>query len=166
MNAQQRKYLIDTMKAEAHKRISELKKELKEYPSLANFLFKELMLGRLEVQSSDAIVGALKKRAESAAADTDWLSGERMGFDKKTTVKLPIADLIVIPQEYVKLRAEVAAQNKAVSEQIQSIEAQMKALELRINLATNSKLERIISEVDDMGDLSLIDTKLKLPKNG
>lgn len=164
MNAQQRKYLIDTMKAEADRKIHELKKKLKQPPSLANFLFKELMSGNLELQPHEVILDALKKRAETAAHDVNWLSGDRMGYEKNIVVKLDIPDLIVIPEEYRQIREQIAHDNKDINDQIESIQAQVKALELRINLATNDKLQKIISEVDDMGDLSLLDTKLKLPQ--
>lgn len=41
------------------------------------------------------------------------------------------------------------------------IYAQLNGLEMRINLASPKKLDALISDVDDMGDLRLVNLKLK-----
>ena len=52
--------------------------------------------------------------------------------------------------------------NDKIQSEINTLQLQLDAIELRIQLASDKTLQKMINEVDDMGELSLIDTKLKL----
>lgn len=166
MNQQQRKYLLDKIKKTYEDKVRSLKKQEEEYPSLSNYLFSAVMQDTLKLKSSKDILGAIKEMALNAKEGQSWLNGERMGFDKYTRIKLNIEDLFVIPKEYTDACEKYEKANQRVKEELQMMKSQYEMLELRINLSSDNVLQSMINEVDDMGNLSLIDTKIKALTSG
>jgi hypothetical protein len=108
-------------------------------------------------------LAALKKKALDAKEGTNWLSNEyRLTYTKERTVTLNIVDLIKLPKDLGEEAKRVKAHNKEIDAEIKELESQLDMLEVRIQLASNKTLQNLINEVDDMGDLSLVDNKLKL----
>lgn len=162
MNAQQRKFLIDKLYAKCKEQMEELKKQKMEHPSLSNYLFLAIMNNTLKLKPQEVTLKALKQKALKAQEGSNWLSEERMGWDKFNTCKIDINALFEIPENYVQKVNEVKEHNQNLQEQIDSIKLQMESLETRIQIASDKTLQKMINEVDDMGDISLIDTKIKL----
>lgn len=162
MNTSQRKFLIERIQTKTKERIEELRKSQLEYPSASNFIFKAILNDKLELQSSENILEALKQKALKSKEGTNWLSEERMGFNRERTVLLKISELIVLPEDYKKEVERVESFNQKVVAEINLLKVQLDTIEMRVQLASDKTLQRLINEVDDMGDLSLMDTKLKL----
>jgi hypothetical protein len=162
MNSQQRKFLIERIQQKVKEKISELDKTLLAYPSASNYIFKAILNDELELQSVDVIKEALKSKALAAKEGENWMSNERMGMDKERTIRMLIKELIVLPQDYKTEVERVSSHNKKVKEGIASLKLQLDTIEVRVQLASDKTLQNLINEVDDMGDLSLIDTKIKL----
>lgn len=163
MNSTQRKFLIEKIQQETKKRIEELRKSKKEYPNASNYVFKAILDGTLELQPKEHTLSILKERALKATEGQNWLSGESMGFEKKRAIKFDrYEDIIVLPAEYRKAQEEVTAFNKDIEAQIESLQTTLNGIEMRIQLASDSTLKSLINQVDDMGDIKLIDTKVKL----
>lgn len=161
MNTAQRKFLIERIQQKTKDRIELLKKELLNFPSASNFIFKAILNGNLELQSNEVILEAIKKKALNAKEGENWLSEERMGFNKETAIKLQIVELLVIPNDYKEELQRVKEHNKSINAEIESLRMQLETIEVRVQLASDKTLQNLINQVDDMGSLSLIDTKLK-----
>jgi len=162
MNASQRKFLIEKIQNTTRKRIQELTDSKKKYPSVSNYLFKAILQDQLELESEEHILAALKRKALAGTEDKNWLSNQYMGYEKYSTVTLQVSDLIVLPEDYKKELDNVREFNKSIDEEITLLKAQLNTVEMRVQLASDNVLQKLINEVDDMGDLSLIDTKIKL----
>lgn len=162
MNAQQRKFLIDKIQDKTKKKIEELRSSKLEYPSASNYIFKAILNDELEIQPSNIILKALKDKAIRAKEGQNWLSEERMGFDRERTVKMDLRDLVVVPDDYSIELERVREFNKKIDEEIQLYRISLDTIEMRIQLASDRTLQNLINEVDDMGELKLIDTKLKM----
>jgi hypothetical protein len=162
MNAVQRKFLIEKIQQKVKDKISELEKTLLEYPSASNYIFKSCLNNELELQSPEIIKEAIKKKALAAKEGSNWLSEDRMGWNKENTIKLLINELIVLPNDYKVELERVMIENRKIKEEIKSLKIQLDTIEVRIQLASDKTLQTLINEVDDMGNLSLIDTKIKL----
>jgi hypothetical protein len=161
MNAQQRKFLIERIQIKTKARISELEKTKLNYPNVPNYLFKAILSGKLELQPDEHTMSILKERALKAKEGANWLSDQSNGWEKFTTIKLQVEDLIVIPEDYKKEREMVVEHNEKVDEEIKSLRMQLETVEMRVQLASDKTLQKLINEVDDMRELSLIDTKIK-----
>ena len=162
MNAQQRKYLIERIQAKTRERIKILEEGKEKYPSAPNFLFKAVLNGTLQLQPSEVTLEALRQRALNAKEGYNWLSDQSHGWEKESTVKIKIQDLIAIPEDYKNEMARVQEHNAKIEQEIKQLRLQLDTIEMRVQLASDKTLQRLINEVDDMGELSLIDTKIKL----
>ncbi len=162
MNQVQRKFLIERIQKKVNEKIEALKNTKLGYPSASNFIFKAALNDTLELQPQSVVLDAIKKKALAAKEGHNWLSEERMGFDKERTIKLLIEQLIVLPKDYEDELNKIIAHNKEINKEIDQLIIQRDTIEVRVQLASDKTLQNLINEVDDMGDLSLVDTKLKL----
>jgi rRNA maturation endonuclease Nob1 len=161
MNATQRKFLIDRIKQGVDAKIKALRELRQEYPSVSNYLFKAVMNDEVKLQDREVMLAAIKEKALKAKEGVNWLSESHMGWEKSTTVKLKLEDVFILPEDYTKEVEAVTAHNAALDKQISELLAQVETLEVRIQLSSDKTLQKVINEVDDMGDISLIDTKIK-----
>lgn len=160
MNQQQRKFLIDKIEKQAKDTIRELERAKPERPSASNYLLAAVMSGEFELQSNDHIKEAVKKKAFNATSKDSWMEGNR-AFGGGSGITFSIKDIFVIPDEYQRRFDEWKAEIKRIDDDIFKIRTQSEGLCTRIQLASNKTLERMINEVDDMGDISLMDTKIR-----
>jgi hypothetical protein len=162
MNAVQRKFLIERIQQKTKDKIETLKKSRMDYPSIDNFIFKAILTDNLKLQPNEILLSALKAKATRAKAGENWLSEDRMGVYKSTTIRLDIQELIELPKDYNDELVKVKEHNNKINEEISLLNIQLETIEVRIQLASDKTLQNLINEVDDMGSLSLIDTKLKM----
>ena len=161
MNQVQRKYLIDKITAKTREKIKELSNQKIDLPNASNWIFKTILSDDLKIQSQEHILNTLKTKALDSKEGTNWLSDGR-GWDRDRIVQLKLEDLIILPQDFYLAMEKAKGQNEIINQEINLLQSQLDAIELRIQLASDKTLQKMINEVDDMGELSLIDTKLKL----
>jgi len=164
MNQVQRNFLIDKMERKSSDKIKELEDEKMNYPSASNYIFKAVMNDTIEIADKKTILKALKERALKAKEGENWLEPDRRGWsvEKERDIKLSITDLIIVPDDYKKELAIVEKHNDEIDKQVKILKTQIEALIIRVQLASDKVLQKMINEIDDMGDLSLMDTKIKL----
>lgn len=162
MNTTQRKFLVERIQQKVKEKIESLQNKKEKYPSASNYIFKAILNNTLQIQPDEVILSALKEKAMRAKEGANWLSEARMGYEKERTIQLLIEQLIVLPEDYNKELQRVKECNRLIEEQIETLKIQLDAIEVRVQLASDKTLSNLINEVDDMGSLSLIDTKLKL----
>jgi len=165
MNQAQRNFLIKKIEETIKARVKALEDSKPEYPSLNNYLLHAVMSGNFELQPNEEIKKILLQKALNAKGNEDWL-GNHWGMANKSLVAFKADEIFVIPEEY-RERARICREKQSeLQEQISTLRIQSETLITRIQLASDKTLQKMINEVDDMGDISLIDTKLKYLGNG
>lgn len=167
MNNTQRKYLTDTISAKIQGRIKEIETGKMEVPNLSAYVLHLILSNNFEIKNTESIREILMQKALKGASSqrpAEFLSsGDRWGgsggFNK---VAFTIEELFILPESYQKLINEAHEHNFSIQEQTNKLRMQMEGLITRITLASDSTLQKMINEVDDMGDISLIDMKIKL----
>jgi hypothetical protein len=162
MNQPQRKFLIDKITAKTKQKIKDLQNQKIDMPNASNWIFKTILANELEIQSKEHILKVLLEKALASKEKSNWLNDDTGSWDNRVTVKLNLKDLIVLPEDFYKQMEIAKAHNTEISNKIQVLQSQLETIELRIQLSSDKTLQKMINEVDDMGELSLIDTKLKL----
>lgn len=162
MNSTQRKFLVDKIQEKVTARIKELQDQKQSFPSASNYLFKAIMNNELKLQSEEVILEAIKQKALQAKEGENWLSEDRMGWEKENTVRIFTKSLFVLPEDYYTEYKRVKAFNENIDAEIKELKIHKDSIEIRIQLASDKSLQNLINEVDDMGDVSLVSTKLKL----
>ena len=119
MNTAQRKFLIERIQQKVKAQIHILEAELIKHPSASNYIFKAVLNGKLELQPSEVILEAIKQKALNAKEGENWLSDMRMGFDNENLIKLPIKQLMVLPEDYMQEVERVKAHNAKIKAEIE-----------------------------------------------
>jgi len=165
MNQAQRKFLIDKINENVKKQIEVLRrKEPEQPPSLENYFYGLALTGKLEIRDTEHIKKVLCERAMKHTCERysdTWLGTSAGDLIDKASVKIKIRDLFVVPKEYDELWDAYREAREENNERIRVLQMEADTLSTRIQLASDKTLERMIAEVDDMGDISLMDTKLK-----
>lgn len=163
MNQQQRKFLIDKIENQSKEKIDVLRKSIPEMPSLSVHILHSVLSGTIQIKPVEQIKEYLRQRALKVTdkSKQDWLGNDWNGSGKGK-VYFEIRDLFEVPEEWQSQFNDWAATSKQVNEQIDAIKQQCDNLCLRIQLASDKMLDKLISEIDDLGDISLVDTKMKL----
>jgi len=162
MNTAQRKFLIERIQQKTKDKIKVLQNNKMDLPSIDNYIFKAILTDNLELQPSEVILSALKAKAKRAKAGENWLSEDRIGVYKSTTIRIDIKELIKLPNDYNEELERVIEHNDNINKEIETLKIQLDTIEIRVQLASDKTLRNLVNEVDDMGSLSIIDTKLKL----
>lgn len=165
MNNQQRKYLVDKITERTKAKIKLLESTIPEAVSLNVHMLHKVMSNDFEIKPIEELKEMVLQKAlkisQNKTYREDWL-GNAWGSANKNNIAFTLDEFFVIPQEYIKLRQDREDARKKVQEEIASLHLQLETLEIRIMLASDKILQSIINEVDDMGDIQLIDTKIKL----
>ena len=165
MNQVQRKFLIDKIKEKTKVVVDALNSNVKDEqpPSLSNYLLHAVMSNTFELKTIEEMKETMRKRAlGSKVGSTNWLGKNSWHTVSDNEVLLKAEEFFIIPEEYKKLWEEWRAQKTKSEKEIRTIQIQSDTLITRIQLASDKTLEKMIAEVDDMGDISLMDTKLKM----
>jgi hypothetical protein len=164
MNQTQRKFLIERIQKGVKSQIQNLKDSKLKYPSASNYLFKAIMGDKLELQPKEVILSALKQKALNSKEGENWLSEKSMGWDKQRTILMQISELVIIPNDFDIEMRRVENYNSKIDKEINLLYLQLDSIEVRIQLASDSRLARLVNDVDDMGDIRLVDATLKIGK--
>lgn len=161
MNQVQRSFLIKKITDASAAKMKELKDTLPECPSISNYLYHAVMKNDFEIRSTEDLKKVLRNKALASKEDTNWLSEQNMGWDKRKSIKLNVEDLFILPTEYKEAYRVYQESRDKIEQEVAQIKIQTDTLITRIQLASDKVLQTMINEVDDMGNISLMDTKLK-----
>lgn len=162
MNNTQRKFLIEKIQTATNDKIKILEKTREKYPSFSNYMYKSVMNGELIMKKSNIILEAIKNKALKAKIGENWISEDRWIWFCEDSIKLPIESVIVIPEDYNLELKRVKEYNADVEMQISELRSYLNTIEMRIQLSSDKVLKSLINEIDDMGEIKLIDSKIKL----
>lgn len=160
MNQSQRSFLIKKIEEGVKLRVSALQHSLPEAPSLTTWLLHYILSGKFEIKTVEEIKEVIRQKALKAKDREDWL-GNSWGTAKKNIV-FSLNEIFIIPEEYRTIFESWLKESKEINDKIAELQLQADTLITRIQLSSDKTLQKLINEVDDMGDISLIDTKLKL----
>lgn len=164
MNSTQRKFLVDKITEKTKSKIQALRDKIPESLSLNVYMLHRVMSNDFEIKSKDELKELILDKALKAGQNKqyreDWL-GNAWGISNRSNVAFTLDEFFVIPQEYLKMREEREEQKIKIEEQIRNLQIQLETLEVRIMVASDKTLQKLVNEVDDMGDISLIDTRIK-----
>lgn len=168
MNQAQRTFLIKKIEETTKSHIAALEHEKPNYPNLEKYLLNAIMSEKFELQSTEHLRQAIINKVLNMK-ESDKLLGDSRNMswgENHKVITIKVEDVFVIPAAFQELKDAYKAKHSEVSEKVRQIQVQADTLITRIQLASDKTLDKMINEVDDMGDISLMDTKIKLLGNG
>ena len=161
MNQSQRNFLIEKIEKLGKIKRRALEESIPKMPSLSMYLFREVMNGNAKIVSNEKIIELIEDKALRANESRDDWMGSSWGSASKNKIHFNVKDIFILPEDFKDKHKALREKENKIREQIRTLLIQEDTLVTRIKLASNSTLETMIKEVDDMGNISLMDTKLK-----
>ena len=165
MNTTQRKYLVDKITERIKSKINLLEANKPEALSLNVYMLHRVMSNDFEIKSNEELKRIVLEKAlkagQSKSYREDWL-GNSWGNASKGNVVFDLNEFFVIPQEYLDMIEIRQIELNKIYAEILDLRTQLETMEVRIMLASDKALQNIVNDVDDLGDIRLIDSKIKL----
>lgn len=162
MNQAQRNFLVEKIQGGVQDRVRALKDGVPEYPNIVNYIYHKIMSNDFDIRPKEDLKKQVLDRAINATDRKDWnTTTGGHSWDKGRDIAFRIKDFFVIPPEFQEQLDTYHEARDRIDKEINLINSQADTLIVRIKLASNYTLESMIKEVDDMGDVKLMDTKLK-----
>jgi hypothetical protein len=168
MNSQQRKFLIDKITEKTKIRIKALESEIPKDPDVEMLWLMQAIEGKLKLRPTEEILGYFHEKAKERAEKdpstrNSWydVDSSMWGAARNVYAKIPISILFESPAGLDELKENYRLKRAEIESQIDELRRQLEMLEIRINLASDKTLQTMINEIDDMGNISLLDTKIK-----
>ena len=165
MNSTQRKYLVDKITERIKAKIKALEDTKPEGISLNVYMLNRVMSNDFEIQPNEKLKKVILEKALKAGQNKsyreDWL-GNAWGTASKGNVAFNLSEFFIIPQEYLDMIENRKVEINKINEEIADLNTQLETMEVRIMLASDKALQNIVNDVDDLGDIRLIDSKIKL----
>lgn len=165
MNTTQRKYLVDKITERIKAKIKALEDTMPEGISLNVYMLHRVMSNDFEIKTNEELKKVILEKALKAGQNKsyreDWL-GNAWGTASKGNVSFYLSEFFIIPQEYLDMIENRKVEMNKIYAQIADLNTQLETMEVRIMLASDKALQNIVNDVDDLGDIRLIDSKIKL----
>ena len=163
MNQAQRTFLITKIRENVQVKINEIKKEKISPPNLSNYLFHAVMSDKLVLKTNQQILEVVKQKALKAKGGEHWMTNKSSFYgNDETAIEFMASEIFEIPPEFKVLWEEYREKCREVDDKVKTLEAETDTLITRIQLASDKVLEQLIKEVDDMGNITLMNTNIKL----
>ena len=168
MNQEQRKFLIERVNKTFQVQKSKLEANKIEKPSLNNYLvaafldnsiqFNDIEKLKIKMRENVLRFGAYDKLIKESK--DRW---ENAGVNKdKDTCEIIAEDLFIIPESYKVALAEYEAYKKDIQDKINELEAQKDTILLKIQIGSNQILDKLITQVDNLADLNIMNSQFLL----
>lgn len=165
MNSTQRKYLVDKITERIKLKIKALEDSKPESISLNVYMLHRVMSNDFEIKSNEELKKIILEKALKAGQNKsyreDWL-GNAWGSASNGNVAFDLNEFFIIPQEYLDMMEKRKIEINKIYAEISDLRIQLETMEVRIMLASDKALQNIVNDVDDLGDIRLIDSKIKL----
>lgn len=165
MNQKQRDYLMDSINNTCNEQIKKLNGTIPDKPSLNNYLVASFLDNTVQFADINILKKKMRESVIKMGKGEILVSTDNRGFynnreDEKDYVKVIPEDLFIIPEQYKKAITVYEKKKKEIEKQINILENTKKTIMLKLQIGSNAILEKLIEQVDNMGDLSLINTQL------
>ncbi len=167
MNQKQREFLIDQVRTNVKKELEKLKRPQK--PSLSNHIIAAALDGTLVLHTNEEIKGSIRERImKMKENDNSIFGGGSRSYrdnddddeDKNSIFAIKAKHIFIFPPAYL---VELEEYEKAYAEYIrkkEELESLKDTLLLKIQIGSDKILDKLIEEADDLGDLSLMSSRL------
>ena len=168
MNQDQRKFLVEQVHKTYDEQVRKLKEQIPERPSLNNYLIAAFLDNTIKF--NDIHVLQIKMRnAVLKFGVSDYLIKREEEWrrpcrdkDDKPVVEVDPNDLFIIPQNYKDALAEYEEIKTRIEKQISDLEATQRTIIMKIQVGSNTAMDKLVMQIDSIGDLNLLNTQLML----
>ena len=169
MNQDQRKFLIERVNKTfiSQREKIEASKQLVE-PSLNNYLIAAFLDNTIQFNNIEALKEKMRNtvlkmgHSDRLIKEEDEWGSRRNKSKTKHICEVIASDLFIIPESYKKALAEYESDKAEIERQINELEAQKDTILLKIQIGSNQVLDKLITQVDNLADLNIMNSQFLL----
>lgn len=161
MNQEQRKYLVSKIEETFKRQKSRLEEEIPTKPSMNRYLIGALLDGSAKIIDPKKIKENLKKHVLELGKE-EFVEEDRWNNKRGEVMKIPPGLVIEMPKSFLIDMETWKKKNDEIRKKIKDLDAQREVLVLKINIGSSVILDKLINQVDSLGDLDLFSNKLTL----
>ncbi len=164
MNQAQREYLVDQVQKTCRAQTQVLHNQIPDRPSLNNYMIAAFLDNTIEFNDI-ARLKELMRDTVLKMGHGDSLIQEGSDWRRKsddTYVKIKPHDLFVIPAAYHKAVEEYEKVKNDLQKKINALNSQADTIVMKLKIGSAKALETLISQVDNIADLDMMNNTLKL----
>lgn len=174
MNADQRKFLVERV----NKTFTQQKEKLKDKeitrPSLNNYLVAAFLDNSIQFNDLEKLKEKMRKTVLSfGSSDVIVQEKDKYGYNRrrrsdddddgaKEYCEVDIKDLFVIPQAYLDELKKYQDYMDDLKGKMEQLEAQRDTILLKIQIGSNQVLDKLITQVDNLADLNIMNSQFLL----
>ena len=165
MNQKQREFLVNHMTKIHKNKVSTLKSKLMNPPSLNNHLISAFLDGSIQLNDIDKLKEKTRQRVLKMSSNDVLIKESRDNWQKSTVtnrIEISAEDLFIMPESFNDELAKVRAHNQKIKEEIDSLEGILNTIIMKIQIGTDKHLAPLIEDVENIGDLRLVNQQLLL----
>jgi hypothetical protein len=168
MNQKQREFLTKHITSVHDQKVRELKNKMRQEPSLNNHLVASFLDGSAAFNDIKKLREKIHQRVLKMSSGEVLIKKERMsrgimgGRTEENTIQLRAEDLFIIPETYTKELDEVNAHNAKIEDEIQLLKDMLNTIIMKIQIGSDKHLAPLIEDVENIGDLRLVNSQLLL----
>lgn len=173
MNQDQRKFLIERVNKTFSTQCDVIRaKEKLPRPSLNNYLIAAFLDGSIKFNNIDALKEKMRAAVLKFGASDQLIKENDDGFtfssrnrrrsETKNVCEVAAEDLFIVPEAYIKALEEYKLQQEQISKEIADLEAQKDTILLKIQIGSNTVLDKLITQVDNLADLNIMNSQFLL----
>lgn len=178
MNQDQRKFLIERVNKTYNKQTEELEQKISKPPSLNNYLVAAFLDDSVKFQSiaslKEKVKGMVLRFGSGDLLVSTTENGRRYhrgryigtGEEQVNTVEFRAEDIFVVPAAYTTALKEYLSHKEKIEREMKILEAAKDTILLKIQIGSNDVLDRLVTQVDNMADLNIMNTQLLLTDSG
>jgi len=168
MNQEQRRFLIERVNKTFQTQKAKLEANKIDRPSLNNYLVAAFLdnsiefndIEKLKIKMRETVLkfGSSDKLVKESIDRWD----NKNAYKDKNTCEIIVEDLFIIPESYKVALAEYEAYKKDIQDKIEQLEAQKDTILLKIQIGSNQVLDKLITQVDNLADLNIMNSQFLL----
>jgi len=168
MNKEQRKFLIERVNKTFQTQKAKLEANKIERPSLNNYLVAAFLDNSIEFNDIEKLKVKMRETVLRFGAADKLIKESRDRWDNngvnkdKNTCEIIAEDLFIIPESYKTALAEYEAYKKDIQDKVELLEAQKDTILLKIQIGSNQVLDKLITQVDNLADLNIMNSQFLL----
>jgi hypothetical protein len=162
MNQKQRDFLIYQVENTCKEKKEKLEKQIPEKPSLNNYLIASFLDNTIQFNNIDTLKKKIRQRVIDMGKGDSLIESDKWDDDEDEVVKINPEDLFIIPEAYQIALDKYENKKDRIEAEIEKVQHISQTVIMKIQIGSAESLQKLIMQVDDMGDLNLVNTQLAL----
>lgn len=169
MNQEQRKFLIEKITATFKEKTKALESGLPEEPELDKHLIGAVLSKTVKLQEPKEMLKRIEKYVKELNS-AELVKKEhyygRKRKDEEELLRIAPECIFQMPESFIEAKKKYDEKKAVYDQEIKALTAQKDTLILKIQIGSNAILDKLIMQVDSLGDLDIFSNQLSLIASG